>query len=132
MLGERKVSGTAAKLGKDAAYHHCTLLLAVDRSHLSSALSNPVAAAMVESNATPSVRSPVENLLGEEDGEVEGAVARLEQEVADWFGCGTIGEVEPREEDFPGLQKLLEAQTDWQWTHGKSPKFTVVQGAQVI
>ena len=38
MLGSKKVSGTAAKLGRDAAYHHCTLLLNVDTSFLHSAL----------------------------------------------------------------------------------------------
>ena len=38
MLGPKKVSGTAAKLGRDAAYHHCTLLLNVDTSNLHSAL----------------------------------------------------------------------------------------------
>ena len=38
MLGSKKVSGTAAKLGRDAAYHHCTLLLNVDTSNLHSAL----------------------------------------------------------------------------------------------
>ena len=27
MLGEKKVSGTAAKLGRESAYHHCTLLV---------------------------------------------------------------------------------------------------------
>ena len=38
MLGTKKVSGTAAKLGRDAAYHHCTLLLSVDTTLLHSAL----------------------------------------------------------------------------------------------
>ena len=38
MLGPKKVSGTAAKLGRDAAYHHCTLLLNVDTSNLHAAL----------------------------------------------------------------------------------------------
>ncbi len=36
--GHYKISGTAAKLGKTSAYHHCTLLCSVDRSILSSVL----------------------------------------------------------------------------------------------
>ena len=59
--GERKVSGTAAKIGRKSAYHHCTLLVNVDTTILHSALNNP-ASSIIESNATKSVRSPVENL----------------------------------------------------------------------
>lgn len=33
-----QVSGTAAKLGKPNAYHHCTLLVNVDKANLSSTL----------------------------------------------------------------------------------------------
>ena len=91
MLGKKKVSGTAAKLGRDAAYHHCTLLLSVDTSNLHSALNKlrgfahctfrvykimfhtpcvtekfvSAAASLIESNATPSVRCPVDNLVSD-------------------------------------------------------------------
>ena len=35
-----KISGTAAKLGKDAAYHHCTVLVDVNECVLHDALSS--------------------------------------------------------------------------------------------
>ena len=59
--GEKKISGTAAKIGRNTAYHHCTLLVNVDTTNLHRALNNPVAEA-IETNATKSIRSPVENL----------------------------------------------------------------------
>jgi lipoyltransferase 1 len=35
---EQQISGTAAKLGRPNAYHHCTLLVDVDKAKLRSAL----------------------------------------------------------------------------------------------
>ena len=41
VLNEKlKISGTAAKLGKDAAYHHCTVLVDVNECVLHDALSS--------------------------------------------------------------------------------------------
>ena len=36
--GQHKISGTAAKLGKDSAYHHCTVLVDVNECVLHDAL----------------------------------------------------------------------------------------------
>merc|ERR1712025_93123 len=55
-----KISGTAAKLGKDSAYHHCTVLVDVNECVLHDALNSK--ADGVESRATQSVRVPVKNL----------------------------------------------------------------------
>jgi len=129
MLGTKKVSGTAAKLGRDAAYHHCTLLLSVDTTLLHSAL-NSSAASLIESNATPSVRCPVDNLVS--NIEVDQAVKALEGTLAERVGGGPVIEVDPCEADFPGLEKLEEDLKGWQWTFAKSPKFTLISGAQEI
>ena len=39
--GQFKISGTASKIGRNAAYHHCTLLCGTDRTFLSSLLKSP-------------------------------------------------------------------------------------------
>ena len=127
--GERKISGTAAKLSRTGAYHHCTLLVNVDTSSLHEALNNPASGPeVIETNATISVRSPVENLANMEAGagdterlilRIEEAVARLVSETED------IVNVEPCEENYPGLEKIVKGYESWDWTFGKSPKFTV-------
>lgn len=127
MLGERKVSGTAAKLGRESAYHHCTLLVNVDTRNLHDALTNTVAAEMVETNATVSVRCPVENLLERCGEQVD--IGGIEEEIARQWG-GEIKEVNPTEDEFPGLEAIIEGYRSWDWTHGKSPKFTLRRGAQ--
>ncbi|KZC11943.1 Lipoyltransferase 1, mitochondrial [Dufourea novaeangliae] len=55
------VSGTAAKLGRPNAYHHCTLLVNVNKSALSLTLERKEDG--IETNATSSTRSPVKNLI---------------------------------------------------------------------
>lgn len=129
MLGTKKVSGTAAKLGRDAAYHHCTLLLSVDTSNLHSAL-NSAAASLIESNATPSVRCPVDNLVS--DIEVDQAVEALEGTLAERIGAASVIKVDPCESNFPGFENIEEELRGWQWTFAKSPKFTLTSGAQEI
>merc|ERR1712111_191410 len=57
---DKKVSGTAAKLGRETAYHHCTVLVDVNECVLHDALHSK--ADGVESRATQSVRVPVKNL----------------------------------------------------------------------
>lgn len=54
-------SGTASRLSRNSSYHHCTLLHSADRSALSAVL-RPSCPGIL-SNATPSVPSPVANLL---------------------------------------------------------------------
>jgi len=129
MLGSKKVSGTAAKLGRDAAYHHCTLLLNVDTSFLHSAL-NSAGSTLIESNATPSVRCPVDNLVS--DVEVNEAVTKLEETLVEKLGTVPVIEVDPCEENFPGINDLERDLRGWQWTFAKTPKFTVTCGAQEV
>lgn len=54
-------AGSASRLSRKSSYHHCTLLYSADRSALAAAL-RP-ARPGIHSNATPSVPSPVANLL---------------------------------------------------------------------
>lgn len=54
-------AGSASRLSRTSSYHHCTLLHSADRSALTAVLkpSSPG----INSNATPSVPSPVANLV---------------------------------------------------------------------
>ena len=131
---DRKVSGTAAKLSRRAAYHHCTLLVAVDTRSLHLALNNP-ASAVIETNATASVRSPVENLANMDTqgpGHTETLIRNIEQAVAELFvedeedGDAEIVEVDPEDEvRYPGVGEIARHSASWDWVFGKSPKFTV-------
>ena len=127
--GERKVSGTAAKLSRAGAYHHCTLLVSVDTSSLHAALNNPaLGPGVIETNATRSVRSPVENLANLEvgAGDAERLILRLEEAIARLVSeDGDIVSVEPCEENYAGLEKIVRGYESWDWIFGKSPKFTV-------
>lgn len=54
-------AGSASRLSRKSSYHHCTLLHSADRSALTAVLRPSFLG--IHSNATPSVPSPVANLL---------------------------------------------------------------------
>lgn len=54
-------TGSASRLSRKSSYHHCTLLHSADRSALSAVLRPSCPG--IQSNATPSVPSPVANLV---------------------------------------------------------------------
>lgn len=54
-------TGSASRLSRKSSYHHCTLLHSADRSTLTAVLRPSCPG--IHSNATPSVPSPVTNLL---------------------------------------------------------------------
>ena len=122
---ERKISGTAAKLGRTAAYHHCTLLVSVDTTNLSRALNNPEAN-LILTNATKSIRSPVENLAS--GFQHENLTEEIERAIAAEFGLADILDIEPTEENFPGLDKIIAGFQSWSWIFAKSPKFDIIVG----
>ncbi len=124
--GEYKISGTAAKLGAKKAYHHCTLLLDVDKSRVNSLLRSTVEG--LKSNATESVRAQVKNLC-EVNPQVsyEGVCEAIVDEYAKGLQCSLGIETipAPTENKFPGISKCLEDLHSWEWTFGKTPKFSV-------
>ncbi|KAG7264375.1 hypothetical protein CRUP_022211 [Coryphaenoides rupestris] len=98
--GHYKISGTASKLGRTVAYHHCTLLCSADR-RLLSALLRPTCRG-IRSNATASLPAP--------------------------FGVrgGSMLAVQPADDrSFAGIDRSAAVLRSWDWTHGKTPKFTV-------
>ncbi|XP_011309909.1 lipoyltransferase 1, mitochondrial [Fopius arisanus] len=137
--GNSKVSGTAAKLGRPNAYHHCTLLVNVNKRNLSMALEKKEAG--ITTNATESTRSPVKN-LNEINGRVNtdaliSAVGweylRTKAMSLEDGGDSLVQRqkgfqmINPTEQWFPGLDKLKEEFQSWQWNYGRSPKFTVTR-----
>ncbi|EZA56287.1 hypothetical protein DMN91_010138 [Ooceraea biroi] len=141
--GECKISGTAAKLGRPTAYHHCTLLVDVNKAYLSSALERKEND--IITNATTSVSSSIKNLydinrnvrmdkmisaigweylrtkaLVLEDGRYD----LVEQQKGFQF-------VNPTEDWFPGIDEFVEEFRSWDWNFGKTPKFTVARTLDV-
>lgn len=124
--GEYKVSGSASRLSRKSSYHHCTLLYSADRSALRDMLRPTVSG--IQSNATPSVPSPVTNLtdhapsLGLE--ELTGALVR--QFNTEFSLSSSLALLDPSDGSlFPGIGLLATELRSWDWTFGKTPKFTV-------
>ncbi|XP_006137469.2 lipoyl amidotransferase LIPT1, mitochondrial [Pelodiscus sinensis] len=124
--GNFKISGTAAKLGRTVAYHHCTLLCNADRFLLSSVLKSPYKG--IKSNATPSMPALVKNLF-EEDPSLTCEIV-MDAIAAEYARCHKIDHcitlINPGDETvFPGINmKTKELQT-WDWIYGKTPKFSI-------
>jgi len=135
---EHKISGTAAKLGKNSAYHHCTVLVDVNECVLHDSLSSQ--AEGIESRATQSVRVPVKNLAAVSPN----LNVSLLQEAVGWqfLRTNVHGEdegfeaasnqrgfqmIRPDNEWFPGLDQLREDFYSHQWIFGKTPKFKECQ-----
>ncbi|XP_028255592.1 lipoyl amidotransferase LIPT1, mitochondrial [Parambassis ranga] len=124
--GHYKISGTASRLSRKSSYHHCTLLYAADRSALSAVLRPSCPG--IQSNATPSVPSPVVNLKEHAPSlqweELLGAVA---QQYASEFGLSSSSVlVDPSDDSvFPGVDLLAAELRSWDWTFGRTPKFSV-------
>lgn len=131
-----KISGTAAKLGKDNAYHHCTVLVDVNECVLHEALNSQ--ATGVETRATQSVRVPVKNVRAVDPSvDVESLQESLGWEFLRTSLDGQDGGMEvacqqrgfqmirPDESWFPGITKLREELQSHQWIFGKTPKFKI-------
>ncbi|XP_026787902.3 lipoyltransferase 1, mitochondrial [Pangasianodon hypophthalmus] len=121
-----KISGTAARLGRTAAYHHCTLLCSADRSVLSSVLKSSCTG--IKSNATPSVPSPVTNLSDHHpslnpESLMDAIASRYNKEFD--FDSPVLT-VDPGSEVLmPGIQKMTSDLRKWDWVYGKTPKFSI-------
>uniref|UniRef100_A0A4W6C1V9 Lipoyltransferase 1 n=1 Tax=Lates calcarifer TaxID=8187 RepID=A0A4W6C1V9_LATCA len=121
--GHYKISGTASRLSRKSSYHHCTLLHSADRSALSAVLRPSCPG--IHSNATPSVPSPVANLLDHAPTlQWEELLDGLEQQ----YSTGTLLLLlasPGSDSTFPGLSRTVAELRSWDWTFGKTPKFSV-------
>ncbi|CAM4408150.1 unnamed protein product [Caretta caretta] len=124
--GNFKISGTAAKLGKTVAYHHCTLLCNADRFLLSAVLKSPYKG--IKSNATPSMPALVKNLF-EEDPTLTCEMV-MDAVAAEYARCHQIDHhitlINPADETvFPGINNKTKELQTWEWIYGKTPKFSI-------
>lgn len=142
-LNGNKISGTAAKLGRKNAYHHCTLLVNTDKSRLRDALCKENV--QIESRATASVRSPVKNLI---DANCHVNVSQLQTAIGYEFlrtAASTLDDggrdmimvqrgfqlINPTENWYPGLNKIRDQYVSWDWRFGKTPKFSALKTIQM-
>lgn len=125
-----KVSGTAAKLGKSTAYHHCTLLGNSDKTKLSMSLKQMDTG--ISTNATVSTKSPIKNLRDinphvNTDSLID--AIGLEYLSTNSTSGSTFNNnfqmINPNDTNYPGLDELINEFSSWNWNYGKTPKFTV-------
>ncbi|KAM9334239.1 lipoyl amidotransferase LIPT1, mitochondrial [Symphorus nematophorus] len=124
--GSFKISGSASRLSRTSSYHHCTLLHSADRSALAAVLRPSCPG--IQSNATPSIPSPVANLLDHAPSlQWEGLLDALVDQYNAEFGFSAASVlVDPADESsFPGLSRAAAELRSWDWTFGKTPKFSV-------
>ncbi|KAI3366186.1 hypothetical protein L3Q82_010019, partial [Scortum barcoo] len=124
--GRFKISGTASRLSRKSCYHHCTLLHSADRSALADVL-RPSCPGIL-SNATASIPSPVANLLDHAPTlQWEELLDALVQQYNTEFSFSAPSTlVDPANESaFPGLSRAAAELRSWEWTFGKTPKFSV-------
>lgn len=136
---EFKISGTAAKLGRPNAYHHCTLLVNANKRTLSLALERKETG--ITTNATQSIRSPVKNLteinphvrIDKLMNAIGWEFLRTKPLVAEDGGYNLVQKqrgfqmINPTDGWFPGIEELTGEFRSWQWIYGKTPKFTVTR-----
>lgn len=124
--GHFKISGSASRLSRKSSYHHCTLLHSADRSALATVLRPSCPG--IHSNATPSVPSPVANLLDHAPMlQWEELLDALVHQYNAEFGVSAASTLVNPTDDaaFPGLGRAAEELRSWDWTFGRTPKFSV-------
>ena len=119
-----KVSGTAARIVRNKAYHHFTILLSSDVQTLSLALRSPIRD-VIRTNATQSIPSPVLNLSSLND------MLNAESFYSS-YSTKILGENEEehgRSVDIPAGVSQIALNTclfsSWDFVFGKTPKFCI-------
>uniref|UniRef100_A0A0N4ZYK4 BPL/LPL catalytic domain-containing protein n=1 Tax=Parastrongyloides trichosuri TaxID=131310 RepID=A0A0N4ZYK4_PARTI len=125
MPGERKISGTAARISKGRAYHHLTLLVDVNLSILKEALKSPWIH-LIQTNATRSVPAKAVGFLKQEVEDIN--VNDVKNTLINGLYKTNIGnlnvyEINPNRDDEIDENDLKLLQS-WEWIYGKTPKFS--------
>ncbi|XP_065835942.1 lipoyl amidotransferase LIPT1, mitochondrial-like [Oscarella lobularis] len=122
MLFDRfKISGSASRITRIGAFHHCTLLLNVNSHKIKTYLS-PKDIGIV-TKATPSTRSPVGNLS-----QIASGVdfERISVAMASEIDCKVPENVDPTKENtYKGIGRIADKLKSWDWTFGKTPFFLI-------
>ncbi|XP_002154152.2 lipoyl amidotransferase LIPT1, mitochondrial [Hydra vulgaris] len=115
-----KVSGSAAKVGLNNAYHHFTLLCNANVNCLSEVLQNSFS--QIQTSATQSVSSPIKNLFYNGFDFADFVKNLTEFYHIKYKKISNYAQVHPINYPISHKVDLLKA---WDWTYGKSPKFSV-------
>ena len=120
-----KISGSAAKLARNKAYHHFTLLINSNLSQVSHYLSPEPD--NLKCKATASLRSSVANL---QDIYPAMTVACVEELVIAQYSKYHTNtrcyDINTSDEDFaPGVSAYAEQLMDWEWIFGRTPAFEI-------
>ncbi|CAH2221044.1 lipoyltransferase 1, mitochondrial [Pelobates cultripes] len=128
-----KISGTAAKLGRNVAYHHCTLLCSANSSMLPFVLQSPYRG--IESNATASVPSLVRN-LSQADSTLtcEAVMDAVSSEYSALYdNKPSVQHIDPSNDTlFSGISQKKRELSTWEWVYGKTPKFGLATSFQIM
>eukprot|EP00096_Caligus_rogercresseyi_P012728 TRINITY_DN5430_c0_g1_i1.p1 TRINITY_DN5430_c0_g1~~TRINITY_DN5430_c0_g1_i1.p1 ORF type:complete len:399 (-),score=82.02 TRINITY_DN5430_c0_g1_i1:74-1270(-) len=132
---ETKISGTAAKLGRCSAYHHCTVLVDVNAAVLHESLNSK--ASNVESRATQSVRVPVQNI---KEAYPSVTTDKLLESIGwEFLRTDINGDdqgisnsknrgfhlVRPDNDWYKGIDDIKKELQGYNWVFGKTPKFKI-------
>ncbi|OQV25208.1 Lipoyltransferase 1, mitochondrial [Hypsibius exemplaris] len=126
--GTLKISGTAAKLGRTAAYHHCTLLCNVRKDQLRAVLTPRNKG--IHTNASISVPSPTVN-LSEINSVITSAdmIPVFAQQFSDLNLSEKIAviEIDPSDGDYPGMEFAATDLASTSFIYGNTPKFNIIR-----
>lgn len=137
-----KVSGTAAKLGRQSAYHHCTLLVRTNKQQMKLALQGDK---NIQSKATASIPALVMNLHdANEDISVQQLISSIGRKYLESSTKGIDASsqqmyqlsngytlINPTDDWFPGLAKVEAELSSYSWLHNKTPRFTITRPVTV-
>uniref|UniRef100_T1HRW8 BPL/LPL catalytic domain-containing protein n=1 Tax=Rhodnius prolixus TaxID=13249 RepID=T1HRW8_RHOPR len=133
---DHKISGTASKLGRPNSYHHCTILVNVDREKLFIYHRHIY---FITTNATKSVPAKIVNLsnlinnitvdnLAKAVGWAYLRTSAVTHKDEGWSFVEKqrgFQMINPTDDWFPGLNKILEGFKSWDWKFAKTPNFTI-------
>merc|ERR1712226_942771 len=128
----KKISGSANRIEKERSIHHFTLLLNSDLLHIRKFLGKGERSYEIESTATRSVPSPVNNLFDQNSEKCPNF-----DEFAQKFGSYCVQNTRLEEKnashdnwimnvnptDFEAVKKQSELLRSWDWLYGLTPKF---------
>lgn len=123
-ISDCKISGTASKLGRTSAYHHCTLLVNSNKTNISLALKN-VLGEKVKTNASTSVKSKIMNLSEvcphvTVDGVMEAIIQEFLHLDSKVEKVTNIDDTQ-----FFGISEIKKTFLSSQWRFERTPKFTI-------
>ena len=122
-----KISGTASKLNSKNSYHHCTLLIDVNREALRNSLRRGHCPEIIHSNATKSVPSPVTNLHAiNNEVNIDRLIEELKIQFPKYYTTEQVDISKSIEMNlFQSIDEIHDMFRSWNWIYGKTPKFTL-------